>query len=278
MQETDCGWARVTGAWTRQTESADASGYHQNAETYRVGAQREIADGWFLGATAGLTQSALSDSDRLSRTNGVAGDVAVSLKHQIGPWLLAMSGHMGYGTFETQRLLDVGPSVWLANGTSDIWTAAARVRASYELAYSNWYIKPYTDLDLLYTAMPGYNEHGMGGMDLHFSSARQWNVAVSPSLEIGGRLDVDPQAWLRPYASVGMTFFARDSMDIGVTFGNAADAGFITQAKLPATLVNVTAGLQIFSTKGYELRTEYSAGFSRNYISQEASLRLAVPF
>ncbi|WP_374253751.1 autotransporter domain-containing protein [Xanthobacter sp.] len=92
MEETSCAWARVTGSWAHQTSSADASGYSLNSVTYRLGAQKEIVDNWFLGATAGITQSWLSDVNGLSDTGGVAGDIAVSLKHQVGPWLFAASG------------------------------------------------------------------------------------------------------------------------------------------------------------------------------------------
>lgn len=48
--------------------------------------------------------------------------------------------------------------------------------------------------------------------------------------------------------------------------------------RLPSVLGNVTAGLQLFSTTGYELRTEYKADFGNNYLAQEASVRFAVTF
>ncbi|WP_454916100.1 hypothetical protein [Xanthobacter sediminis] len=280
MEETSCAWARVIGNWTQQTSSAEASGYQQSAITYRLGAQKEIATDWFLGATAGLTQSWLSDTDGLSNTDGISGDVAVSLKRQLGPWLFAVSGHLGYGAFDTARLLDVGPSQWHTSGTSNVLTAAARLRASYEFAAANWYLKPFADVDLIYTRMPGYTEEGVGGMNLYFDTAQQWNVAVSPQLEIGARVDIDPQMWLRPYASTGVSFFAKDSMDIGVSLGNAPSLApdFIVQATIPSTLVNVTAGVQLVSTAGYELRGEYKADFGDNYTAQEASFRFALPF
>ncbi|QRG07357.1 autotransporter outer membrane beta-barrel domain-containing protein [Xanthobacter dioxanivorans] len=280
MEETSCAWARITGSWVHQTSSADAGGYSLNGVTYRLGAQKEISDDWFLGVTAGLTQSWLSDVSGLSDTSGVAGDIAVSLKHQVGPWLFAASGHFGYGSFDTDRLLDVGPALWRTQGTSDVLTAAARLRASYEFVNAGWYLKPFADVDFLYTGMPGYTEQGAGGMSLHFFSADQWNVAISPQLEIGGRIDLTPEFWLRPYASAGASFFANDGMDIGVSLGATPGLvpDFFTRTTIPSVLGNVTAGLQLFSTTGYELRTEYKADFGNNYLAQEASVRFAVTF
>ncbi|WP_132031555.1 autotransporter outer membrane beta-barrel domain-containing protein [Aquabacter spiritensis] len=279
MEETSCAWARIIGNWTRQTSSDDMDGYDANAVTYRVGVQKEIVTDWFLGATVGFTQSWLNGSDGYSSTSGNGADAAISLKHQIGPWLFSASGHLGFGSYETDRVLDIGPSVSTSSGTANVLTAAARLRASYEFAFANWYVKPYADLDILYTHMPSYQEQGFGPT-LGFSGAEQWNLAVSPNVEFGGRVDLSSDLWLRPFATVGMTFFAKDSMPLDVTLAAAGDpiATFTTEVTIPQTLVNLAAGLQLFSTKGYEIKAEYKADIGDDYLNQELSARLAVPF
>ncbi|WP_127089982.1 autotransporter outer membrane beta-barrel domain-containing protein [Aquabacter cavernae] len=279
MQETDCAWARIIGTWTQQTSTASISGYDQSAVTYRIGAQREVIDNWFLGATAGFSQSWLNGADGASRTEGNSFDAALSLKHQVGPWLFSLSGHLGYGNYETDRIVDAGDAAFTSQGTANVMTSAGRFRASYEFAHAAWYLRPYVDFDVLYTYMPGYRENGTGPT-LDFSSAAQVNFAVSPNLELGGRVDLSPELWLRPYASVGMTFFAKDSMSIDVTFVEASDAiaAFTTQTTIPGTLVNLSAGLQLFDQRGYEVRAEYKADIGDNYLSQELSARFAVQF
>ncbi|MBA4790571.1 MAG: hypothetical protein H2042_12805, partial [Rhizobiales bacterium] len=279
MQESDCAWARIIGTWTQQTSSPDVSGYDQSAVTYRVGAQREVIDNWFVGATAGFSQSWLNSADGASATEGNGFDAALSLKHQIGPWLFALSGHLGYGNYQTDRVVDAGDGVFTSQGTANVMTAGGRFRASYEFAHAAWYLKPYVDLDVIYTYMPAYQENGTGPT-LDFASAAQVNFAVSPNLELGGRVDLSPSLWLRPYASVGMTFFAKDSMPIDVTFVEASDAiaAFTTQTTIPGTLVNLSAGLQLFDLRGYEVRAEYKADIGDNYLSQELSARFAVQF
>ncbi|MDE1567041.1 autotransporter outer membrane beta-barrel domain-containing protein [Aquabacter sediminis] len=278
MQETDCAWARVIGTWTDQGSSAEADGYKQNALTYRVGVQREVVDNWFLGATAGFTQSWLNGSDSLSSATGNAADAAISLKHQVGPWLFALSGHLGFGNYRTTRTIDVGSDLDQTQGTANVLTAAGRFRASYEFAFSDWYVKPYADFDLLYTYMPAYEEQGIG-TTLDFSSASQVNFAFSPNLEVGGRVDLSPSLWLRPYGSVGMTFFAKDAMPVSVSLSDAShNDDFTTYVAIPSTLVNLAAGIQLFDTRGYEIRAEYKADIGNDYLSQELSARFAVRF
>ncbi|MEW6256301.1 MAG: autotransporter outer membrane beta-barrel domain-containing protein [Pseudomonadota bacterium] len=279
MQESNCAWARIIGTWTDQTSSADAAGYNQTAVTYRVGAQREVVENWFVGATMGFTQSWLNDAGGLSSTEGNGADASLSLKHQNGPWLFALSGHLGYGNYETTRTIVTGDSAFSSQGTANVMTAAARFRGSYEFVQSNWYLKPYLDLDLLYTYMPGYQENGIGPT-LEFSSASQVNFAVSPNLEVGGRVDLSPSLWLRPYASVGMTWFAKDSLPVDVTLVEASDAigTFTTAATIPSTLLNLAGGVQLFDMRGYEVRAEYKADIGDNYLSQELSARFAVQF
>ncbi|MBS7696485.1 MULTISPECIES: autotransporter outer membrane beta-barrel domain-containing protein [unclassified Chelatococcus] len=280
LQETSCAWARVTGTWTRQSSSHDVTGFNQRAATYRLGAQHEFLKDWFLGGTIGYTHSNLSDSHGFSRTSGDALDVSLALKHQIGPWLLAASGHLGWGRYDTDRVLNIGPSLAASGGTSTVWTAAGRLRASYEITGGNWYLKPYADLDLMYTSMPGYSETGTGLTHLRFASAEQWNVAFTPAVEIGGRVDLSPTMWLRPYASVGVSFLAKDSMRVGVGFTDSLVPvqDFVTEVAMPGRLVNLTAGAQLFSGEGYDLRAEYKAGIGDKYLSQEVSARLSIPF
>ncbi|MBZ6075710.1 autotransporter outer membrane beta-barrel domain-containing protein [Microvirga puerhi] len=281
MEETSCVWGRMIGNWTQQSGTAEADGYRRDAVTLRTGLQREFATDWFFGATAGLSLSSLSDADGFSNTSGMTGDIALSVKHQIGPWLLAASGHLGWGRYETERYLGLGEGGSITRGDADVFTAAARFRASYELAFSNWYMKPYADIDVIHTSLPAHTEAGLGfGSGLAFGAARQWNFAFSPNIEVGARVDLAPDMWLRPYVSAGLTMFAKDSLSMRVNFSDTDPqlAPFLTHVTMPDILGNATVGAQVYNTKGYEIRAEYRADFGRDYLSQEVSARVAIPF
>ncbi|HWL30773.1 MAG TPA: autotransporter outer membrane beta-barrel domain-containing protein [Xanthobacteraceae bacterium] len=279
LQETSCAWARVIGSKTTQRETAEAAAYDHTQMTYRGGLQKEFAEGWFVGGTIGFSQSWLRDPDGLSTSRGNSVDGAVSLKRQLGPWLFAVSGQLGFGNYMTDRTFDIAQSLSYASGTSNIWTAAARLRASREFAFPTWYLKPYVDVDFIYTATPAHEERG-SGTSLAFSAARQFNVAFSPNLEFGGRFDVSPTTWLRPYGAVGATFFTNDSTPFHVSFSDVAlgTGDFLATAKIPSKLLNLTAGLQTYSKKGFEVRAQYKADFGDHFQSHELSARLSVPF
>lgn len=280
MEETNCAWARLYGDWIRQAGSADTGGYNQDAITYRVGVQRELTAGWFLGATAGFSQSTLSSTDGFSTSQGNAFDASLALKRQMGPWLFAVTGNFGYGNYDTKRTLSIGDGVSFASGSANVWTAGARLRGSYEFAFDGWYMKPYADVDVLYTNMPGHTESGSSLVDMQFASAQQWNAAFSPNVEFGGRMQVNERTWLRPYATIGATVFARDNMQVGVQiadsgFGNASYTADLT---IPSALLNLSFGAQLYTLNGVELRAEYKVDVGDTYTAQQASARLAVPF
>ncbi len=280
MEETSCAWARLYGDWVRQAGSADTGGYTQDSITYRVGAQRELTAGWFLGATAGFTQSTLSSTDGFSTSQGNAFDASLALKRQMGPWLFAVTGNFGYGNYDTKRTLSIGDGVSFSSGSANVWTAGARLRGSFEFAFDGWYMKPYADVDVLYTNMPGHTEGGSSLVDMAFASAQQWNAAFSPNVEIGGRMAVNERMWLRPYATIGATVFAKDTMQVGVQiadsgFGNASYTADLT---IPSALLNLSFGAQLYTLNGVELRAEYKVDVGDTYTAQQASARLAVPF
>src|SRR5690606_22519858 len=154
MMEQDCIWSRISSAHTEQNTTASTAGYNRGSTTLRMGAQREIMDDWFMGATAGYTWSRLSDADGYSHTDGRMFDASVSLKHESGPWLFVLAGQVGYGRYDTLRILDFGNEQWEISGTSNVLTNAARLRTSRQFDFTDWYIKPNADIDVIYKHMP----------------------------------------------------------------------------------------------------------------------------
>lgn len=275
--ETDCAWSRISAAHAQQNDSASSAGYGQSVKTLRIGAQHEVSDNWYFGATAGYTSSKLNDNQRYSTTYGDAFDTSVSVKYETGPWLFGLVGQLGYGHYETNRTLDFGGTRWTTSGTSRQLTAGARFRAERQFAFENWYVRPYADVDLLYTWSPAHRETGQFA-SFSFDAAESWNAAFSPNIEFGSRLDLE-DGWLRPYASVGMTALARDRVTINGSLDlGAGDDGFSVHSRVPDLLFNISAGLQFYRSNGLELRGEYKASFAKDYVAQEGGLRLSIPF
>lgn len=279
LRETECAWARVSGFRTTHDSSARSDGFSRDGMSYRVGAQREIRPDWYVGATAALNTSSLHTNDRLTSIRGDGGDVAISLKHQNGPWLLAGAMQAGYGRYDSDSLFMVGRDMWSAENESDVWTAGVRLRASYELERENWYLRPHVDLDVMHTYMPGYTLSG-DGATLRAGAMKEWTVAVSPNIEAGTRIDMGRHGWLRPYVSVGATFLDNKGLKSDVSFTDGPGNGirFTSTSSLPHRMLDVGAGVQLFAENGYEVRAEYKAQVAEDFRHQELSLRLAIPF
>jgi len=278
INETECAWAKVTGAHWNQSESASTFGYSQNSISYRLGAQWEFKPDWFLGGSAAFTSSWGGADDNFTESTGKSGDVSISLKHQMGAWYIAGAAHVGYGTFEVDRVFSIGDDLWLAETDNDVWTAAFRGRVAYEFAFEEWYLRPYLDLDVIHTYTPGYEVTGDGAR-MSADSMTDWTFAVSPTVEFGTRIDL-AEGWLRPYASVGFTYFFEEKMNQRFLFGaeNGDGFEFTSSSTMPDLLFDIGAGLQIYANDRYELRGEYNAQIGDSFLGQEGSVRLSVRF
>ncbi|MBB5213709.1 autotransporter outer membrane beta-barrel domain-containing protein [Parapusillimonas granuli] len=279
LRETQCVWSRIIGSRMKDDKGGTGDGFSRNGMSYRMGGQWRVGPDWFLGATAAYSTSSMHTNDDLTAIKGKSGDVSVSLKHQAGPWLLAGALHAGYGSYDSSSIFTIGNDVWGAYNKNEVWTAGVRLRAAYEQTYGNWYLRPYVDLDVLHTYMPGYTLTG-DGATLQADSMKEWSVALEPTLEAGTRIDLSGNGWLRPYVSVGATFLNNRALNSKVTFSENGGPGvnFNSATSLPRRMLNLGAGVQLFAQDKYELRAEYKAQMASGFRNQELSLRVAIPF
>ncbi|WP_157792858.1 autotransporter outer membrane beta-barrel domain-containing protein [Bordetella genomosp. 8] len=279
LRETQCVWSRITGSRTTQSSSSAGDGFWQNGISYRLGGQWEIRPDWFFGVTGAYNTNSMHTNDRMTSVRGQGGDVSVSLKHQSGPWLLAGALHAGYGSYDSDSLFVIGDDMWKAEARNDVWTAGMRLRAAYEVVADNWYVRPYADLDVLHSYMPGYTLSG-DGATLKTSSLRQWTFAISPMIEVGTRVDAGRFGWLRPFVSVGGTFLNNSGSRSKVSFSEGEGDGitFTSKSSLPDRMLNLGAGVQLYAKDKYELRMEYQAQLASHFTNQELSLRGAYRF
>lgn len=279
ISESQCAWTRVTGTRSTIDDFSGADGFAQNSVSFRAGAQWEIAQDWFLGATAAYTSSWGEGSGGDSSFDGNSGDVSLALKHQVGPWLFAGAANLGYGVNTIRHRFDLGDELWTTSNDSTVWTAGLRARAAYEFAFADWYLRPYVDADLIYTSMSGYTMRG-DLFSMTIGDIGEWTFAVRPAVEIGARIDLTPDTWLRPYLSAGLTWLSSNglSTQVQLTTGIGDGTSFTSTAYMPQMTADFGAGLQLFAQDKYELRGEFRAQIGDHFLSQEGSLRLATRF
>uniref|UniRef100_UPI0031D3348F autotransporter domain-containing protein n=1 Tax=Inquilinus sp. TaxID=1932117 RepID=UPI0031D3348F len=164
--ETDCAWAQVTGRSTQQTADGGIGGFSNDSVTYQVGGQHEVAPGWFVGLSGAYQQSWLDGYDDRVDGDGSSGFLGLTVKREMGPWLVAGALSGSYGSFSLDRRISIPGFSGTASSDPDVFAGAARLRAARTFAFSELYLKPMIDLDAIYSRMPGYREGGGGDLGL----------------------------------------------------------------------------------------------------------------
>ncbi|MFS8037589.1 hypothetical protein ACI7BZ_11625 [Xanthobacter sp. AM11] len=280
LQQGECSWARVDAGFTSFTP-ADYTGFDLKQTAYRMGLQKEIAPGWFAGASAAYGLDAFTNEFGYSSSSGQNVGLSASLKRELGPWLLSGAVHLDYGWYDATRNTIIGHSAYISSSSYEAYTVAGRLKAEYELPFSAWYLKPYGQLDLIYTSVPGFSEGGhLSPVDLVVAQEDNFAVALGPHLEVGARFDLPDGSVLRPFGTIGATWFSSNSWDVTARLANAPAGvgGFDTVVTLPDLLADVDVGLQWSSTQGVDLRFSYEGVFGTDYVSHAGSLRFSLRF
>lgn len=279
INESQCVWGAVTGGRTMMFNSSSTDGYRNDTLSYQVGGQWELAPNWFLGASGAYNVDMMQSSDMATKYRGQGGDISVALKHQVGAWYFAGVLHVGYTSQDVRTSFAIDDEQWMNKVDTHAWSFGARGRAAYEFAFDGWYLRPYLDVDVIHTRMPGYVTEGVGAM-MKIAPMREWTVAVSPAVELGIRADLEPGSWLRPYLSLGATWLSDTGLSTRASFVDGFSEGpaFTSTSELPRYLLDVGAGIQFFKQGGFELRGEYKAQIGKDYLSHRAGVRAAIHF
>jgi len=279
--EGECVWGRTTGNRVDRSGTRDDSGYRAMVSTYQIGAQKQIAPDWFLGGSLSyLTGDTKSDGSAVSTTSHtVSGGLA--LKRQMGPWLFAAGARAGYEGSDMTRQVVVPGFAGIARSKPEFAHVGARLRAAYEFAFPNWYLRPLVDLDVSYVHQQAYRESGAGLFNLAALATGRTSFMMTPGLEVGGRIDLGNDATLRPYAIAGVSFLANGGWTARMhltEFSASGIAPFQITTGAPKIYGNLTAGLELQAKNGFELRAEYGLRAATRYTDQTASVRAALRF
>ncbi len=285
LGEDNCVWARFTGSQTNQYTTTDVQGYNVAGTVYRLGGQHEVAPGWYFGGSIAGGQDWATMSGG-SSGHGQSFDGTLALKHTAGPWLFAGSVAIASGAFHNNRLVSLpgigtlAPVNTLLQSDSNILLVGGRLRGGYEFAFDNWYVRPYGDLDMVYTHVPGFQEFGQTGYALNVQSSSKTNVIIAPMVEVGGRYNVDATTILRPYAAAGVSLRPGNTRTITSSFVGAqpGDGSFQSLIQSPNVLGNFALGVQLYRVGGFEVKAEYGLQVGGSFLAQAGSARVAYHF
>ena len=283
LGEGSCVWARFTGGVANQYANGGDPGYRVAGTTYRLGGQKEVAPGWFIGGALGAGSNRATANN--SSSTGQIFDGSLAVKYLTGDWQFAASTTVASGSFQNTRFSDMSslPSTPVSSGVlssaSSGVQAGGRLRAAYEFAYTEIYVRPYADLDLINTHTPGFKESGKG-WPLSYSAGNQTNVAFSPMVELGRRYDVDGGFTFRGYIDLGASIQSNDrsATTASIIGASAANGGFQSYSTSSPLLGRFNLGVQLYQRDGWEVRAEYGLEAGNHYLGQVGSARLAYDF
>ncbi len=142
---------------------------------------------------------------------------------------------------------------------------------------TSWYMRPYLDLDINHVKLFDYRERGAGFFNLRVLGHSNTSFMASPMVEIGGRTKLDGMS-LRSYIAIGASFLHGGDVKTSIKLDEFDIAPFTTTSGMPKTYGNLSAGLELITQQGLELKVEYGLRAAARYLEQTATLRAAMHF
>ena len=253
--------------------------------TYGDGAWGLMAQSVLVGFGAGYALNYLTSTNFSS--NGQFADISVSAKKQMAQWEFGASLGFAQGWFQNNRYRNMGANgaaeamdgVFASNSRMSIM--GLRLRSAYEHELQkNHYLKPYVDIDLSYSSMPGFSETGTAPLALQVGSSSRWNVAITPMLEYGLDVLTADKTRVKLFASAGASFLPNNSHKSETSFvgASAALGTFDVITDGPEILGRLNLGIQAFQRDDFEVRAQYGLLAGDGYWSQSVSANLVWRF
>ena len=279
LREGECVWATLTGRTTAQASMEGLSSFRYDTMLLQAGGQRAMGGGWFLGGSIAYENSRLSTTDGLNSGRGQAGHGALTAKYQTGPWLFSGAVFGGAGAFNSTRMVTLPGFGSIARGSPTLSNLGGLLRATYTLGGEEFYLRPSMTLSLIHARSSAWRESGAGVLNLEVSGASSTIGAMTPALEVGGRVNFANGVVMRLFTSVGVSLLSsgRWSQESRLV-SSPSGARFETVVQTDRVAGRVIAGGQVFATDRLELRLQYEGEVSANLTSHGGSMTLAYRF
>jgi uncharacterized protein with beta-barrel porin domain len=276
-KQDSCVWFRTTGMWDNRGADGSFPGFTWQGTTVKIGGQKELQPGLFLGGALGYETDNFNSNNNLTSAHGNAVLGVVALKRELGPWLLTGAVDAGIGWLDSARNIPIAGGV--AKASSDSFNVGLHMRAAYQIPFDRFYLEPALDGDLNDINLPGYTESGAGMFDLKVKTANNVIFTGTPNVRIGTRLQVG-SATVDAYLGTGVSFIAGNSYTTSAHFATAA-AGF---GDFTNTLKNgnvagkFSAGVEVFTTSHFDVRLEYDGLVAAHQVENGGQVRLSYRF
>jgi hypothetical protein len=226
-------------------------------------------------------QSALNSL--FSDVNGERFEGGVILKQRYDATRLSLSFSVGYGHYNTRRLVDFATPGVHAQARPTLWSGALHGRISHDImATDNAYVRPMLGVGVSYVSRDAYDETGAGGADLRVAKQADTFVSLHPAIELGGENRFGAEGTLlRHYVRIGMTqFVGTGERNLTASLEGAPSGvqAFTITTQNDKTYADLVIGADLLRKSGTSIRLEYSGQFSEHTSSHAVGVKVAMPF
>ncbi len=276
VRQGECLWSRFQAQSFWQGSTHDTVGFRDEWLQVAVGGQVGVAEDWSLGG-------ALSWESHRLRSNGEGsseGDqfhAGVAVKRGFDALLLSGTLVGGYANYDLRRTTAVGD---VARGDQAVWSAAAHLRAAYQLGNEEGYVTPRIDVGVAWLSMPGFHERGGSPLALRVRSQNDTYFTVQPALEMGAEFEVG-RVRIRPRFTLAITQFIGDAApEVSATFASTPTGvdPFRTRTHLDRARFDGVLGADVFGIAGIIVHADVFGNASAHGSGYGGGVKLEIPF
>ncbi|MGD8618323.1 MAG: hypothetical protein PVH54_03960, partial [Gammaproteobacteria bacterium] len=278
ISEGECNWLSVAYNELDYEDNDETGSFREKTLSVSAGVQRPLDEKWSGGFGFTMEQIDL-DSDTNASSDGDRVQAGVALKRRSGANMVATAVSVGYGSYDSVRVVDLPEGGVSATSDQNIWFGAAQVRVSHDKEFGDWYLRPSLAAGVTYVDTGSFREEGAGGANLDVDSYEHTVFSVAPAIEVGGEIN-NEGTLLRPYAKAGVRFYSDTDTDLDATL-EGAPAGvssFTTSGRLDNSIADLSAGVNFLMQDGYSVRLSYTGRFSDRVTDHGGMIKFSLPF
>lgn len=277
-QEQACLWGDIEGNWLTRDGRHHDTGFTYESVRYMIGGQRPLGGGWVAGGGVSYEDVRGKGESVALRSHGHNVSGVAFLRKINGPWSYTGALSAGHGSYDTHRAIQTADGLVKPYADWKSHFAALRLQTAYTHQFADFYVKPALDVDVMYQRVPGYSEKGGGAFNLKFDGASQVRAMISPSIELGGRIEA-ADLGIRPYLGLGVNWMPDNRWDTKATLkSDTSGDSFRLSQELPSVFAEYRLGMDIETKEGMLLRAEWRQRVGDRYNDRSAQLQLGVRF
>ena len=277
LRETSCLWAKPVYRRFEQDKTADTARITDDTSGISGGFQTAVAENIWGGVGFSVEESN-THIDGISRLDGSWWQIGGALKYVSGPFKLSGSLGGGEAELDSTRSLSLPDISAIATGGHNLDFGTGLVRFSYSMGEDGLYATPMFDIAADYLRIGGYTESGAGALDLVVAGTDKWIVSATPAIEFGANIKTQGLSF-RPYLKVGVTFLSDDTIETTAYLsGRGPGSQFTVASHFDDVYADITAGVQLFSLQGVNLRFNYDGKFGETSRQHGIDAKVSVDY